>query len=120
MPGEIDKQAQDIAEVRARLHEVAQMLRTSNSLDAESRPMLAELVDELGAALNTAHAPAEVARLAESAAHLAESLHHQRDQGFLGNARDRLNSALIKAEVKAPVAAGVARRLLDAIANLGI
>jgi hypothetical protein len=121
MPGETDKQAQDIAEVRARLHEVAQMLRTSGSLDPESRPILAELMDELGATLNAAHAaPAEVARLAESAAHLAESLHHQHDQGFLGNARDRLNAALIQAEVKAPLAAGVARRLLDAIANLGI
>ncbi len=119
MPDE--KVAQNVEDVQARLHEVARMLRGSSSLDSEARPFLAELVDELGATLTASNAPpAELARLAESAAHLAEALHHQHDQGFLGNARDRLNSALIQAESKAPLAAGVARRLLDAIANLGI
>ena len=109
------------AEVQARLHDVARMLQASTSLDPEARQVLAELVDKLGTTLQASNAPpAEVARLAASAAHLAEALHHQRDQGLLGKARDRLGAAVMQAEAEAPVAAGLARRLLDVLANIGI
>jgi hypothetical protein len=97
------------------------MLRESGSLDPEARHVLAELVDELSKVLNESNPPpAEVAHLGESAAHLAESLHRQHDQGLLGKARDRLGAAVLRAEAYAPVAAGLARRLLDALANIGI
>jgi hypothetical protein len=110
-----------LAEVQARLHQIAGELRGSPAVDPVSRQTLAELVDELTAALASASVPAaEVARLAESTAHLADSLRHQRDRGLLASARERVEQALIGAEAQAPVAAGLARQLLDTLANLGI
>lgn len=110
-----------LSEVQDRLHEIARGLRHSGAVDPESRQTLGELVDELTAALASANVPpAEVARLAESTAHLAESLHHQRDRGLLASARDRFERALVDAETHAPVAAGLARQLLEALANVGI
>jgi hypothetical protein len=38
----------------------------------------------------------------------------------LGKARDRLGAAVLQAETHAPVAAGLARRLLDVLGNIGI
>ncbi len=110
-----------VAEVQTRLHEVARMLAESNSLDPAARRVLAELVDELGATLRGSNAPpAEVAHLADSAARLAAALHQQNDRGILGNAQDRLGAAVVQAETHAPVAAGLARRLLDVLGNIGI
>jgi hypothetical protein len=109
------------AEVRARLHEVARRLNTSRHLDPDTRRTLAELVDELSRLLESAQVPpAEVARLAESTAHLAESLHHRHDQGLLGSARSGFEQAVASAQAHAPFATGLARRLLEALANLGI
>ena len=80
-----------VPDIQSRLRTVARTLRQSRSVDAESQRVLAELVDELSAALQTASVPpAEVARLADSTAHLAESLHHHHDTGMLGRARERL------------------------------
>jgi hypothetical protein len=107
--------------IQERLHDVARILRQTGSIDADSKRALAELVDELSKALATAHvAPAEVTHLAESTAQLAESLHHQHESGLLGTARDRLQAAVNGAETRAPLIVGLARRLLDALANLGI
>jgi hypothetical protein len=98
------------------------MVRDSRSLDPEVRAAVTELLDELGRAVEApGAAPAEVAHLAESAAHLAESLHHgQHDRRLLGRARDRLGEVVARAESHAPVAAGLARRLIDALAAMGI
>ena len=110
-----------VSEVQTRLHEVARMLGASSSLDPEARRVLAELVEELSTSLKESNAPpAEVSRLADSAARLAEALHHQNDQGILANAQDSLGAAMVQAETRAPVAAGLARRLLDVLANIGI
>ncbi len=110
-----------LQDVQARLHEVARMLQDSSSLDPEARRVLADLVDELGASLRASNAPpAEVAHLADSAANLAAALHRQHDRGLLGTARDRFGAAVIQAEADAPVAVGLARRLLDVLANIGI
>lgn len=121
MPDTPNTNPPSLQEVQTRLREAAQLLRKSGSYDAATQRLLVELVDELNAALKTESIPpAEVARLAESTALLAESLHYQRNRSVLGAARDRLEGALIDAEVHAPVAVGVARRLLDALANIGI
>jgi hypothetical protein len=110
-----------VPEIQARLKDVAQLLRRSHSLDPAAQRALAELVEELSRTLSTQEVPAqEVTHLAESTAHLAESLHHQHDTGLLGKARQSLERAVSNAEVNAPVTVGVARRLLDALANLGI
>jgi hypothetical protein len=121
MPEDTPKPTPSAQEVQVRLHEVAKLLRGSRSLDAEAKRTLAELVDELSTLLATGNVPlAEVARLAESTVHLAESLQHPQNKGLLGNARDRLETAVIEAEAHAPVAVGLAQRLLDALANIGI
>lgn len=110
-----------VSEVQSRLHEVARMLRHSPDLGAESQRILAELVDELSTVLQAANVPpAEVAHLAESTAHLAESLSQPQDIGLVSKARGRLEEKLLEAESHAPTAVGLARRLLDALANIGI
>jgi hypothetical protein len=104
---------------RARLHEVASKLR-QGPLDEESQRALAALIDELTNTLETQIVPSpEVARLVQSTTHLAESLHVQ-DRGLLGKARDGIEWALIDAEAHAPVAVGLARKLLDTLSNFGI
>ncbi len=110
-----------VTEVRTRLHDAARLVRDSDSLDPDVRRSLAELMDELGRALEAPDAPpAEVARLAEGAAHLAESLHRGHDRGLPEGTRGRLEQLVLDAEARAPVAVGLARRLIDALANLGI
>jgi hypothetical protein len=110
-----------VADVQARLEEVARTVQKSPSLDADARRVFGELVDELRTLLATQNVPpAEVARLADSTAHLAESLRHRHDKGLLESARDRLDGAVIDAEAHAPIAVGLARQLLDALANIGI
>jgi hypothetical protein len=110
-----------VMDVQGRLHEVARLLRESGSLDAASQRALAELVDELSRSLQAGNVPpTEVAHLADSTAHLAEALHHQHDTGIVGKARERLEGAVVQAEAHAPLAVGLARRVLDALANIGI
>ena len=110
-----------IPEVRRRLSDAAGLLRQSPSLDPALRQTLTDLLDELNRALERSDAaPAEVARLADGTAHLAEALHHKHDSGVLAAARDRVNDLMTDAEAHAPVTVGVVQRLIDAIAGIGI
>jgi hypothetical protein len=110
-----------LADVQRRLQDVARTLKETGSLDTESRLVLAELVEELSRTLNSGGVPpSEVAHLAESTAHLAESLHHHQDLTLVGRAREGLEGAVVRAEAQAPVAVGLARRVLDALSNIGI
>jgi hypothetical protein len=121
MPDIPESNPPSLPEIQARLSDVSRMLRKTSSLDPESQRALAALVDELNKSLRMANVPAaEVSHLAESTAQLAESLHYQQDRGLLGAARDRLERAVSNAEAHAPLAVGLARRLLDALANIGI
>jgi hypothetical protein len=121
MSGNPEPKPPSVEEIRAQLHQVAKMVRESRTIAPESQRVLAELVDELGTALQgTDVPPAEVARLAESTAHVADALHQQHDEGVLVRARDRLEEALLRAEASSPVAVGLARRLLDMLASIGI
>jgi hypothetical protein len=107
--------------VQASLHTIAEILRDPRPLNHEIRDVLADLVDELGRVLATAPVPpTEVAHLAESTALLAHAVHRQETPGLLAEARDRVEAAIFAAESKAPLTAGLVRRLLDALANLGI
>lgn len=109
------------AQVQASIHEVAQLLRTAHHLGPEAQEALADLMDELGKLVNPDAVPsAETAHLAESTAHLARALHERHDEGVLATAKERLQSAAARAEVEAPLAAGLVRRVIDALANLGI
>lgn len=107
--------------VAERLHEIAHLLREGDHLSPQAQQELARLTDELGQALRSTAVPsAEATHLADSAAHLIESLHHNEPSGTLAVARDRLEQAVLSAEASTPFVAGVARRILDALANLGI
>jgi hypothetical protein len=116
-----DNATPSLPDLQARLHGVAQLLREPRPLDADSRQALAELVDELGKALQSGQVPsAEVAVLAETTAHLAEALHQQPPAPHVAGLRERFEDALIAAETRAPFVAGLARRLLDTLSNIGI
>ncbi|HYT94608.1 MAG TPA: DUF4404 family protein [Gemmataceae bacterium] len=108
-------------EVQASLVMIGRLLREAHHLGPEAQQTLAGLMDELGRALSSSQASSEeLAHLTESTAKLVEAVHQQHDEGVLAAARDRLEEAVIAAEARAPVVAGVARRLLDALSNLGI
>jgi len=107
--------------VPARLREVARLLRQADHLDPEAQQSLAALAEELADALGSSSVPsAEEAELGQLAGQLIEELH--RDEGAVPAeaTRHRLQEAILAAEARAPFAAGLAQRLLDALANIGI
>ena len=80
-----------------------------------------EAAKELSGALTSgpSAAPSQ-AHLTESTAHLVEALHHQKDAGVLGQAKQRLIEAAARTEAEAPLAAGIIYRIIEALANVGI
>ena len=67
------------------------------------------------------HAPTvQAEHLAESSTHLVEALHRRHHAGLIAAAKERLEEAASRAEAEAPVATGLARRLIDTLANMGI
>jgi hypothetical protein len=104
-----------------RLHEIARLLRQADHVSPDQKQAVANLADELANALRSAPpSSAEVAHLADSAAHLIESLHRRENRGVLVSARDRLEQAILSTEARTPFLAGLARRLVEALASLGI
>ena len=104
-----------------RMHEIARLLREVHHLGPEAQRELAELADELGNALgSSAVASTESAHLADSTAHLVESLRRKEEGERLTSARERLEQAIIGAGARTPFLAGIARRLLNALADIGI
>ncbi len=104
----------------ARLHDLARTLRDGGRLPADAQKALAELLDHLGDALAVPEQPAGTADVAVSTGELLHTLHGQPAPGLLQAARDRLEDAARAAEAEAPVVTGLVRRLIDAIANIGI
>jgi hypothetical protein len=98
---------------------LAQLLRQVHHLDDASRRQLADLVDELAAALHGDAPPEHAAHLAGTAADLVRALQGPED-ALLPRARSRFEDAATRAEVEAPVATGVARQIVDLLAELGI
>jgi hypothetical protein len=106
--------------VGERLQELAQVLRESRHLGPQVQRELADLLEELAGELESAAPSPHAEHLAESAAHLAQELNEQRGKGPLAAAVQRLKDAAARAEAKAPVATGLARRLVDVLADIGI
>jgi hypothetical protein len=103
------------------LHDLARALREAPPLGPDAQQALAELIDELGNAVGgTAVLPAEVTHLAEATAQFVQALHRRNEPSGLAGARDRLEGAILRTEAQAPVIAGVARRVLDALTGFGI
>ena len=111
----------DPSEVSARLHEIAQLLRGTHHLGPEAQQALAQFADELGTILEAAETPPpEAAPLVESTAHVVQALHQDQDNGPATAARSRLQEMAARFDARAPRVADFARRLLEALANLGI
>jgi hypothetical protein len=103
------------------LHALAQELRGAHHLGPEARQELAELVDELGRAIQAMPVPpSEVTHLADSAAHLLQALHERHEPGLMAAARQRLERAKASTETRAPFIVGITQRLLDILAGIGI
>lgn len=114
-------QSQSGSPIQLHLQELAQELRHASHLEPEAQDALADLVEELSKALTPAAiASGETAHLANSAASLAQVLHREQNPSLLSAAKQRLEQAALRAETQAPVATGIARRLLEALADLGI
>jgi hypothetical protein len=103
-----------------RLEEVVGLLRSSSHIDPQVQQALADLVDELIHSLDPNTPAAQAEHLAESSAHLVQALHRKHHAGLIAAAKDRLEEAATRAEAEAPVATGLARRLIDTLASLGI
>jgi hypothetical protein len=106
--------------VGERLQELARLLRGAGHLGPQVQRDLADLLEELAGELESAAPSPHAEHLAESAAHVAHELHQERGVGRVGAAVQRLKEAAARAEAKAPVATGLARRLVDVLADIGI
>jgi hypothetical protein len=107
-------------QIRANLLESARLLREAHHIDPEAQRTLADLVEELSEALDPSAASSDhTVHLAESSTHLVQAL-HQRHEGLIASAQARLAAAAARAESDAPVATGIARRLINALSDLGI
>jgi hypothetical protein len=104
---------------RQRLEQLAGLLRQAPHLDAETQRHLADLLEELGKALGDRPAK-ETTQLAESAAQVAHALHQPGQPTRVKSAMQRLEESVTRAEAEAPLATGIVRRLLEALADLGI
>src|SRR5262249_4896116 len=102
------------------LHDLAHVLREARHLEPETQLALADLLDELGRALTPALAASETAHLADSAAHVSAALHQRHNRGLLQRIKEQLEATAVRADDRAPVLAGILRRLIDTLANLGI
>jgi hypothetical protein len=111
----------DVAKVQADLQDVIQRMRTARHLDPSLQQRLADLLEELRKAIQATPEPsAELLHVAQSAAQLAQHLHRQEKHGMLASAKAQLQRTIAHAEVEAPRVTDLARRLIDALANIGI
>ena len=102
-----------------RLHQLARCSARHTISDRKCKP-LADLIDELGRAVPPGAASTDAqTHLADTTAHLVHALHQRKDAGILNAANLRFEDAALRAEAEAPVATGVVRRVIDALANLG-
>ncbi len=103
----------DIEELARRLHE-------AEHLEPESRAELARLLRHLAEVLERPGASPHAEHLAQSTAELVQAVKDQREPRLIEAARGRLDGAIARAEVKAPVATDVVLQLIDVLAGIGI
>jgi hypothetical protein len=108
------------ATIRNRLQEVVPLLRQTRHIEPDVQQALADLVDELIRVMDPNAPAAQATHLAESSTHLVQALHRKHHAGLIAAAKERLEEAATRAEAEAPVATGLARRLIDTLANMGI
>lgn len=102
------------------LGELARLLREVDHLEPEVRRELADVVEELEAAVHGELTVEDAAHVRSSVRHVIEAIRQQRDQTAPGHAVGQLEATVARTAAEAPVAAGVARRLIEMLADLGI
>src|SRR5262249_24181113 len=102
------------------LRELARELRDVEHLQRDARRQLADLVEELDRALHNEHSPEQARHIDQAASKLLNALRDRRDEPRMRHLGEQFRHTLERAEVQAPVATGVARRLIDLLADLGI
>jgi hypothetical protein len=121
MAEEIPADPQAVAQIKMDLQELARLLRTAGHLEPDAQQTLASLLEELGDELEVSGLPStQKAHLAETVGRAARALHEQQHAGLLAATKDRLHEAACRAEAEAPVATGIVRRIIDALAGIGI
>jgi hypothetical protein len=121
MPDEPTSVSQDPQQIRAKLHDLARSLRDTENLEPATKQALADLADELAAKSDfTKNSPGEVAHLLSASAHVMDLLNRTPEVTIPLSTRERLEQAILAAETRAPVLAGLAHRLLDVLSDLGI
>ena len=108
-------------EAQQKLEQVAALLRSADHLEPQAQREIADLLEELAKVLGrSTPATPEAAHLAETTANVARAVHEQHQGGLLDSATRRLEEAALRAQAQAPLAVGIVRRLLAALADLGI
>ena len=121
MPQEFPAPSSPSQDIHAYLHAISSFLRRPHRLDAVAQDALADLVDELDNAIRSGKIPNdEATKLAATLSHFADAIQREEEPGVLKAARERLMEATVVAENHAPMVAGLARRFMDALANIGI
>ena len=118
---ENDTNVASLVEVRTLLHTIADLLRHVRHLGPEAQALVADLIDEMGVALETPTVPnEEIARLTECASQLMRAVQEREAPGVLEAAQDRLEKAVVAVETGAPGLAGMTRKLAEMLSNVGI
>jgi hypothetical protein len=96
-------------------------LREAHHLGPEAQQSLAALAEELATTLGSSGVPsAEEVQLGLLSGQLIQALQRGDAAAPVAATRHRLQEAIAAAEIRAPFAAGLARQLLDVLANIGI
>ena len=108
-------------DVHSHLEAISKMLRRPHRLNSSTQAALADLVDELDRALAHSMIPTEEAtRLASTASHFADAVHREEEEGVLQSAQSRLEEAAIAVENRSPTVAGLVRRFISLLSDIGI
>lgn len=109
------------ADVQATLHRISELLRDADHLEPGARQSLAEVIEDLTGHLGEGGVtPAQLEHLRETTAQLLTALKRPEDAGATEAARERLDEARSALEPQSMFLAGIMRRLLEALAGLGI
>ena len=101
------------------IEELARRLGGVEHLDPKARATLAGLLRKLAMELDQAEPSAQKEHLAESAAQLVRAVQDQHEPGLIAVARERLETAVARAEAKAPVATDLVLQVIDTLARSG-
>jgi hypothetical protein len=107
-------------ELRQQLLSLARSLRGADHLEPEPKQELAELLDELGTALEKTPIPPEaLTHLRDSADQVRRAVSGQHTSP-LSLAQDRMTQAAAAFDARAPMVAGIVRRGVESLSNIGI